>query len=192
MINLLPEDNKAEIRAGRLNVIFLNYIIMTALAMAFLGLLFGIAFITLSADRQNAQQRVSENDTSITRYSEVQRQADEYRKNLATAKQLFDKSFNYSTAFVKIANKIPNGVVLTNLSLDPKTIDTPTVLIVNAKNDKTVSEMIRMMQEIPKDPKTPALFSNTSLLSITYNEDKNKEYPVTANISTKINKAGLQ
>jgi type II secretory pathway pseudopilin PulG len=189
MINLLSDQHKAEIRAGRLNIILFNYIIMSILGIALLGVLLALAFITLSASRQDAQRRVTENETAISQYSAVKSAADSYRSDLATAKQILDKSINYSDLILKISSAIPSGVVLTSLSLDEKTIGTPMTLTIYAKSQALVLACKDSMQTHPE------LFSDASLQSLELRQvpDGGKDpYTYSAVFNITLNKQALQ
>ena len=65
MINLLPDDKKKEIRAGRANVILLNYIIMSLVATGLVGLIVAGAYVTQGVTRANAQARVDIDDITF-------------------------------------------------------------------------------------------------------------------------------
>lgn len=187
MINLLPDDYKSEIRAGRLNVIFVNYLIMTVLAGAFMAALMGLAFVTLSAGRQDAQNRVAENDSEISQYASVKSAADAYRADLATAKQILGNSTNYSDIVFKIADAIPSGVVITNLSLDAKTLGTPTTLNILARDKTAVLDLKTSMQQ-----KTD-IFTDVSFQQVTVRSDATEDspYQYSATVNVTLNKAGL-
>ncbi len=187
MINLLPDDYKAEVRAGRLNVIILNYIIMTLLAIALLAVLLGLAFVTLSASRQDAQRRVSENNLAISQYSSINAAAERYRSDLGTAKQILDKGINYSDLILKIANTIPSGVVLTSLNLDAKSIGSPMIINIYAKDQAAVLQFKQALQSHPE------LFSDVSLQSIEAKEgDVKNPYSYSATVNVTISRQALQ
>jgi len=187
MINLLPPDDKAEIRAGRLNIILLNYIVMTLLAMALLAVLFAFSFFTLISARHDAQRRVNENSAEIAKYKTVEDKANEYRTSLITAKQILDNSTNYSNLVLKIARTVPKGVVLTNLSLDKKTLGTPMMLNFNAESkdlafafknslqkDKTTFSNVYIQQlDLPQNTPGPGATTNTisGVISVTVSKE---------------------
>jgi Tfp pilus assembly protein PilN len=188
MINLIPYDTKAEIRAGRLNTILRSYIVMLFTAILLLAVLFGLAFITLTADRQNAQHRVQENDQAISQYSDVKAAADKYRADLGTAKQILGKSINYSDLILKISGTVPSGVVLTTLTLDAKSIGTPTLLTVYAKDQAAVLAFKASMQSHTE------LFSDVSLQGLQSRDvvDPKLPYAYTATLNVTINKKALE
>ena len=187
MINLLPDDYKAEIRAGRLNVIFLNYIIMSSLAIGLLAVLIALAFVTLSASRQDAQRRVEDNNVAINQYSNVKSAADSYRSDLGTAKQILDKGIDYSDLILKISNTVPSGVVLTSLNLDAKSIGAPMIVNIYAKDQNAVLKFKQSLQSHPE------LFSDVSLQTIESKEpDAKNPYSFTATVNVTISKRAIQ
>lgn len=171
MINLLPNDNKAEIRAGRLNAILLNYILMTILAIALLAVLLALAYVTLTPARLAAQNRVAENEATIAKFDNVKAAATTYRSDLATAKQILDKSIDYSKLILKVAHDIPEGAALSTLSLDAKTVGQPTTLTVYAKDSATVLAIKRSFETDTK------LFSDVSFQQIMLNETPTPSLP---------------
>jgi Tfp pilus assembly protein PilN len=190
MINLLPPENKAEIRAGRLNVILLNYITMTVFSMALLAALFVLSYLTLSSARHEAQRRVEENSTEISKYDKVKESAEEYRKTLATAKQILDNSTNYSTLILKIADSVPVGVTLTGLNLDKKTIGTPMVLNFTAKSKEAAFAFKSSLQE------KSSIFSNVNFQQVDLpkksSDPKDSSAEVTGALSITISKGALK
>ena len=131
MINLLPAEKKVEVRAGRTNVVLLNYVLMSAAGFALLLITVGFAYISLTVTRSQAQARVDENSRDVAEYQDVQKQADTFRKDLAVAKQILDKDISYSSLVLNIAKSIPNGIVLEALTLDQTTLGKP--MTINAR-----------------------------------------------------------
>lgn len=128
MINLLPNPMKKQLKAARANVILLRYTILLGASAIFLGLGIASVYLLMTTIRSNAETAINENQTRITNYTAVETQAAQFRTNLATAKTILDKEVIYSKAMVSIAQALPQGVVLDNLSLDSRTFGTPTTI----------------------------------------------------------------
>lgn len=188
MINLLADSHKAEIRAGRTNVIALRYIILTAAAIVILGAIVGIAFFTLGEGRRSAQANVEESIRNTNEFSSVTADATEFRTNLQTAKQILDKEVTYSGAILKIARAIPSGVVLDQLNLSPESIGQPIQINAKAKSREAALNLKTSFE------REPAIFSDIYFNSITLADESSgeAEYPVTVQLTLTINQGVLQ
>lgn len=187
MINLLSDDKKAEIRAGRVNVVIVNYIVMLTVALLVLAAVVGGTFITLTISHANATSRVEDNNQTARQYQDDEQTAKQYRENLATAKQILDKEINYSSLIYKISKAIPSNVVLGELSLDAATIGQPTTITAHAKNRRGALQLKTSFEE-----KTD-LFSNVYLTQIEQAETPTVEgYPYNITMALTINKGALQ
>lgn len=185
MINLLSDEKKAEIRAGRANVIILNYIFMLLAALALLIVILVGSYITLSVTRSDAQARVAQNDSKTTQYKATEDKAKAYRNNLATAKQILDKEVVYSQLMIKIAQAVPKGVVLDQLSLDPKSIGAPITINAHARNQNDAVALKTSFE------KQTSLFSDVHFEQIQFEESSNGGYPVAITLGLTINKGAL-
>ena len=189
MINLLSDDNKKEIRAGRANVIILNYLLLTLAATGILFVIIAVAYFTLSQMRAGAQQRVDQSILASAAYSDTQQSAKEFRDNLATAKQIIDKEITYSALVLKIAETIPSGVYLESLSLSAETAGTPTVFTARARN---VDRALALKSSLENHPE---LYSDIYFQTVTRGEDEqgvNQAYPVQISISATVRQEALK
>jgi Tfp pilus assembly protein PilN len=186
MINLLADDKKKEIRAGRANVILLRYIIMTLVAAVILVAIVAGAYFTLSLSRQNAQEQVQRNETERNSFSQSVAEAQAFRTDLQTAKTILDKEISYSTAILKIANSIPDGIVIDSLSLSPETIGNPISLTAHAR-DKDAALNLKTSFE-----NNPELYSGVQIDSIDFGAESADSHPVNITLTVTINKEALR
>lgn len=194
MINLLPDDKKKEIRAGRANVILLNYVIMSIGAAVLVGLIVVGAYATQSISRANAQGRVAESDQAAAKYADTKKEADEFRSNLATAKQITDKQTYYSKLLLKIASVVPQGVVLDSLELNPANFGSEATLSAHAKTYEDALQLKSTFQ------KSTQLFSDVHFSSIQTGGGETSDtggaadtaYPVSISLSVIINKDAVK
>lgn len=185
MINLLSDAKKHEINAGRVNTIILSYIFMTLAGFVILGLLSAGVYVTLSVTRNDAQKRVSSNQADIAQYQPVQDQANAFRTNLTTAKQILDKEVVYSKLILKIASAVPQGVILDNLNLSPDTIGKPITIQASARSYDAALALKSKFQD------QPDLFSDVHFDSINDQENSTSGYSVSVTLALTINKAAL-
>ncbi len=190
MINLLSDEKKSEIRAGRLNVILLRFITITGGGMVLLAFIVIGAYITLRYTHDQVESRMKQNSADEIAYESTKTQAQEYRNNLATAKQILDQGTNYSSLVLKIARAVPSGVVLDSLTLNSTTIGQPMTLGAHAKSINAAKSLKKSFSD------RPDLFSNVSFDQINNGSDDSSSskdgYPVSITLSLVINKSSLQ
>lgn len=184
MINLLPEANKSEIRAARMNVLLLRYNIMTLIAVGVLLVAVGGFYAYLAATKASAEAANIENEQKASTYAETKKEASEYRANLATAKQILANQVNYSSVVFGITELLPKGVILDDISLAAQDFGNQTVISAHATNYDAVTNLKQSFEQ-------SKLFENVFFQSITVEapqDGKSNKYPITVSISVKINK----
>lgn len=185
MINLLPDEHKQEIRAGRTNVVLVRYIaILICAALVLSGLSVG-TYLTLNSTKANADVKVAQNQARVNQFQATKVQADSFRADLATAKGILDSNVSFSKLIYKIADTVPRNVVLSDLNLDPNTFGSSVTMTANAKSFNDAAKL--------KDSfiKNDQIFSNVRLQTIR-SETSGEAYPVKVSLSVVINKGALQ
>jgi len=134
MINLLPPEEKRQLRAARTNTLLARYNIILLVAVVFLGLAIGVVYLYLTNTKASADQTVRENTSQTSQYAGVLTEAQQFRSNLTIAKQILDREVAYTQVLINIAQVIPEGVVLESLVLDSETFGTETVLNASARD----------------------------------------------------------
>jgi Tfp pilus assembly protein PilN len=183
MINLLPPNERAQLRAARANTLLLRYnIIMVGVAI-FMVLALATVYFYLSSAKAHADSVVADNNTRVSSYSQVSTQADAFRSSLANAKSILDKEIFYSKTILLLAHQLPSGVVIDTLNLAPTTFGTPTTLALRAKDRMAVLAAKDSLQKSP-------LFTDVHLISVTSpsGSSGSSAYPVTASLSVVISK----
>ena len=182
MINLLPDEHKKELRAARTNVILLRYNILTIVAVGFLILSLGAFFAYLSATEAQRKEENQANQAKALTYSDTKKQAEEYRANLATAKQILANQVDYTSVVFGVTKLLPKGVVLDDVNLSAKDFGNQTVFSARASSYETATQLKKSFQE-------SSLFTNVFFQSITNSTDSaDKAHPISVSISVKINK----
>ena len=103
MINLLPPEEKRQLRAARSNTLLIRYNILLLGVVAFMGISIAVTYVFLSASQQTAKQTIAENDAKVKQFNPIKEQAELFRQHLTTAKQILDNEITYSKAVVAIA-----------------------------------------------------------------------------------------
>lgn len=197
MINLLPDNDKREIRAARSNVMLLRYNFLLFGVAAFI-LVSGLIVYALLSNSKNAAEVATEANTSrAAQYATTRTQADEYRKNLSTAQQILDNEVIYTDLVFEITKLLPTGVILNNLDLDAKEFGTATLISASVK-DFTAVEALKQSFE------KSAIMSDVHFQTITNtavsaangqaqgSSAQNSAYPISVSISVTLNKVAKQ
>jgi Tfp pilus assembly protein PilN len=184
MINLLPQEEKRQLRAARSNTLLLRYNILLLGVVGFVGIAVAVTYVILTTAQQSSKQTIQENSAKVGQYASVQAQAEQFRQHLATAKQILDSEVTYSKVVLDIAKLIPSGVILENVSLDSQTFGTETTLVAQAKS---YDAALALKDSFGKSP----LFSDVHFQSITAGGTATA-YPVTVNLNITIKKEVAQ
>ncbi len=188
MINLLPNEYKQEIRAGRTNVLLVRYIMILITAVIVLsGLLIG-AYVVLNNTRSIAEAKVAENEQRVVSYQPVRAQADAFRGDLTTAQMILSTDVSFSELIYEIAAIVPPNVILDDLSLDPKNFGSNATMNASAK---TFEDATKLRDAFIRSDQ---IFSNVQLQTIRAGASgsSSDQYPVKVNLSVVINKGALQ
>lgn len=180
MINLLPDDAKRQIKAGRTNVVLVRYIIFLMFAVLFLVVISVAVYLLLMNNKATAEQAIKVDSSKDSSYLSVQAQADSLRANLATAKSILDSEIVYSKVITGIASALPSGVIIDSLTLDSTKFGVPIELKLRALTTQDALKLKTSFQN-------SSLLSNFKLGSLS-SDGSNSSYPVTANITVTINR----
>ncbi|MCA9338357.1 hypothetical protein KC949_02265 [Candidatus Saccharibacteria bacterium] len=193
MINLLPDSKKADIRAGRTNVILLRYIALTGVVLSLLALVCTGFFIILNDTRNHSIELAKSNAQSSIQFAKVHQQATEYQQNLSVAKQIIGQSINYTDIVMDITKLVPKGVVLDSITLSPDNLNGRTVFTAHAtdseaamalKNNFADSKKI-LGKEIFSDVYFQNLTQSDTSASVSGNTLS--KYPVLVSLSVQLN-----
>ncbi len=181
MINLLPEVNKKELRAARMNVLLLRYNVLTLITVALLLLIIGGFYAYLATSKFTAEASYAESKEKASAYSETKKEADEYRANLSTAKQILDNRVNYTAVVLGISEILPKGVVLDSITLTQQDFGNQTTISTSAANYEAISQL-------KKNFENSKIFSNVHFQTITESENPiDDKHPINVLISVKVN-----
>lgn len=175
MINLLPDVDKAEIRAGRANNILIRYVIAIAIIFLATVLEFGGSYYFINRTHQSANNAINENQTRSANLATMESDVASFRQNLATTKQILDKQVDYTKIILRVSAVIPPGVIVDQLALDSKTFNTPTTLSIKAKSETAALRLKLALNDSP-------YFENVYFSTITVGE-KSTDYPYIATLN---------
>lgn len=181
MINLLPTEEKRQLRAARSNTLLLRYNILLIGVVACMLVAIGFTYIYLNTTKETAEATINENKAKVSNFAKVETEATTFRSNLATAKQILDREVVYTKVILEIAHTMPTGTILETLNLDSATFGTATTLTAKAKS---YDQAIALKEALQKS----TLFSDVHFESITLNDSDTTGYPFTVNLSVTIKK----
>lgn len=184
MINLLPDDMKKDIRAARMNVVLIRYMLLTAVMLGVLLASCVVAYFILHSSQSNALTTSTNNVAKASTFDSVRKEATDYRNNLSIARTILNKSFSYTTVVFEITKTLPKGVVLDNISLTSTSFGQQTTFAAHAKTDADAMALKNSFQKSP-------LFSNVYFQNLSDNSLANEpmfaNYPIAVTISAKLN-----
>lgn len=182
MINLLPSNDKQNIRAARMNVLLVRFVIIQIFAVAFLAIIFVIFYIVLTQIRTSAESM-----STLTQNNQAGSISQQYQSTinkLNSANTLLSSNISYSKTLVELGSLTPAGVVLDPLTLNPDLYDKVIELKGRAKDNSVVSQFSTNLEAAKN------FSSEVKLKSTTNAGASTDEYPIEFLISLKINKPG--
>ncbi len=181
MISLLPPEYKRNIGAARANTILIRYNILLLSTLGLVILINGSVYAYLTTIKIAGEKTIEENQSKVSSFSTVEAQANVFRQNLATAKQILDREVNYTKVILEVSQLLPSGVVLNNLTLDSSTFGTETVLVAKTKS---YDQALALKDALTQSP----LFTNVHFQSISAADSAADGYPVSVSINVTFKK----
>lgn len=178
MINLLPPEQKRQIRARQSNSLLLRYCILTLVLALLLFAMSGGVYMMMLGSKKNAEKTIEQNSQKSIAYKKVREDALKFTNDLATVKAILDKEVSYSNIAIKIAQTLPPDVVLQSLQLNYRSFGQPTTL--NALG-KSHGDSVRLKTALEKSE----LFSDVHIQS-TAIQDSEQSYPFVFSVSVTI------
>ncbi len=181
MINLLPQEERRQLKAARSNTLLLRYNFLLLAVGVFLAASVGVTYFYLNSTRASAEAAIQDNANKTSGYAASEEKARTFRSNLTTAKQILDREVAYTKVILEISQVLPQGIILENLNLDSQTFGTETVLVAKAKD---YSRALALKDSFEQS----SLFSNVHFKTITAGDASGGDYPVSAELAVTINK----
>jgi hypothetical protein len=181
MINLLPDDTKRDIRAARMNVVLIRYVLFTFCILASIIGFCLLFYVMLHAAQDRAVSTSEVNTVKAADLSNVRKAADEYKNNLTIAGTILDNGVNYTSVIFTITKLLPSGVVLDSINLSAADLGQQTSFSAHAKTYDKAKELKQNFQD-------SKLFTNVYFQNLTDSGVATNTYPIAVTISAKLNK----
>ena len=182
MINLLPNDQKKEIRAGRANRLLAAYSILTFITVLVLVGIMAGAWFLLDSIRQDAQAEIDASNASNASLAKDVAAVEEFKANLSVAKEILSKEVNYSTIILRYAGTIPSGAIIDHIDLDPSVVGKPSTFTAKVNTPDSALRLKEALSEsayfdnvhftqIQTDPVPNGPYAYTVIFDLTINKD---------------------
>lgn len=182
MINLLPNEQKRQIRAARSNVLLIRYNFAMVFVIVFLAGAISITSFILTSEKNTAEKSITANQAKIAGFNTIQSEATQFRTSLSKAKGLLDTSIPYAKIITETANLLPSGTALSTFQLDGNSFGKPMVLNIKVKNEDQALALRGAFQ-------SSTLYSNVSYGKLTTSSDSDSgAYPFTIELNVTLNK----
>ncbi len=184
MINLLPYEEKKQLRAARFNTVLIRYLVTLWMGSIFMATIFAGAYYNLTLSKTSAEQLLSQNQSKSSAYQSVQQQAATINANIASARNVLSQQILYSKVLISIGQITPQGVVIDKLSLSPSTFGTAITLQAYARDSDAALALKTAYQ-------SSSIFSNVSIQNLSGGSGTSGSvsgYPVSITLNVTINK----
>ncbi len=162
MINLISPEQKRTIRAARINVMLVHYAVALISLGLLIGLIYGLGFWLVSQEKHAVSAKLQSQSEQSKTYEKVEKEADVFRDNLKVAKAILSKEISYSDFLITLASDLPNGTVITNLSLGGAAAVTKGGMTLDARTNSYAKAL-----ELKTKLEESVLFEDVSITSAT-------------------------
>lgn len=184
MINLLPGETRRQLRAARTNTTIRRYYVLLLVAATLLVAIFAVGFKVTLDQAAAAMAIKAKSDQQATQYQATRKAAEEFTKDLASAKTILASDVRFSEVITDIAAVIPAGTILSNLSLNTQESKAPLNISARAKTYEGAVSLKNSLEQSP-------IFENVSLVNVGASSDPAPDaatYPISITLSVKFSK----
>lgn len=179
MINLLPNENKKDLRAARTNTVLLRYNVILIIATLFLAGAIAVVYVFLTTIKASAEQSISDNVVKEQSYASVKAEAEAFKTSLSDAKAILSDETSYSRALVRYAQLFPEGTAINTMELSSTSFSAPQNVSVKITGQSAAQALISSMNKSP-------YVTDFSRKSITISQDD--AYPYTMEVTFTLKK----
>jgi hypothetical protein len=179
MINLLPEEKKADLRAARTNTVLLRYNIILIAAVLFLAGAVAVVYVFLTTIKATAEQSIQDNIVKEQAYENVKQESVIFKNSLSDAKTMLGDEVSYSRALIRYARLFPEGTAIDSMQFDATSFSTPLNVSVKITGQQAAQALIDSMNSSP-------YVTGFTRKAITINQ--NSTYPYTMEVTFTLNK----
>ena len=171
MINLLPVDEKKEIKAARANIVLINYIFFLSVAIMFLAITCVASYFLLTNMKKSAENTIKNDQSSLGSFSTNNGQVNDIGAVILTAQTILGRHIPYSDILISIGSSLPYGAIVDKISLNVGLLNSPLTVEFHIKSSGIASELIANLKKSP-------MFSNVSAQPAIVSPGNSPDYPV--------------
>lgn len=157
----MPDEDKRQLRAARLNVSLLNYFMILLAAGVFLIFILYGSGLLLRQTEQSALQLIEANDTKAEVFESTQTQITELSGRLSDAKAVLDTQRSYSSILQTIGKGMTPGTVIDEIALTPAVVSGEPLVVTIYATSSTATVALQESLE------NSGIFSSVTISSIT-------------------------
>ena len=162
MINLVPPQYKTAIHYARLNVSVVQYVIVALSAAALLGTVLFTATSLINNEKTNLEKQISQREDQVAALEPFHNEAVALSTKINTVSTILTKEVKFSEYIPTVAAALPEGAVLTGLSLTDELAESLAIdaLVVNEQSAAVLQENLAASN----------LFTGADIISLTANQ----------------------
>jgi len=181
MMNLLPATTKHQLRAARVNIVLINYLLLLSFAVVFLAAACFVSYLFL-VDAKTTAENIIKNNQSITKTNSSSADNSTLMNiEFTNAKNILSQQVSYSDIITNISNVLPEGVIIDSLQLNNATLGSPITIKAHAKSYDNTATLKTNFQNSSQ-------FSNFSIGAQTMNQNGVSGYPVEFSFEISVNR----
>ncbi len=181
MINLLPNENRKQLKYSFYNVIILKLIFLTIICSIIISGMFIFASVSLKAEELALKSELIYNENKFSNLDHIKKESDQIIKDSKSAKQIFNEQKHYSNFLIELAKYLPKDISINRLAISPDLTKSPATIRVKTKDYNTIISTKQKLEESP-------LIEAVSINSVVDDKKNDK----TTVLSIQFNKKGVE
>lgn len=147
MINLLPADNKKQLRASAHNRILSKYIVLLLIGIVLAVATMAFVYLALKQSQEIFRKDEEKNNQRIASYSKFKEEAQELSRNINQTKSILAQRVDYSKVLFEIAKILPKEFSISSIRLESKLFEGNKQLEVNLQNPEQAPQVKQIFEE---------------------------------------------
>lgn len=185
MINLLPQDNRKQLKASVMNVILMRYVFFFAGTLIVVAASVAFIYLALLQSKNNLNHQLEDTKQRALAVAATKTESENLRQDIKNVDTIFNNQVHYSNLFIALAKALPADVYIKNFAIShaemSKTTPIVKTLLVVAKNNDRVIETKKALER--------AKFISSVSINVVNSNDK--AFEVDATIDITFDKKGL-
>jgi hypothetical protein len=182
MINLLPADNRKQLRSSYTNTILLKYVVFFIGTMIAVVVSIAVIYINLLYTKGNIEQQLTDLKQRSQLVMQPKQQAEKLQNDLTEVDKIFSKQVHYSNFLVALAKGLPSDVAIQNLDINETSLKAPIIIRVTTVNHDQILNTKRSLEN-------QKFIDSVQISSIAHNEKTNRFDGI---LILNLNKKGLE